>query len=156
VKTAEANFHSKCRPWADGRIFPGEVIGRRLWAGIVAILVSTTLAGEAKGEDKEFFVLSTGVTSCGEFLRAIEEERKARPVHPAAQSLYSMNYLSFMSYADGYLSGANWAASESLAGQHSDWAGRMAWLENYCRRNPLDNYIAALIKLRGYLVEHRQ
>jgi len=61
----------------------------------------------------------------------------------------------FAAYADGYLTGVN-TTLHSLAGSDTDLSGRMAWLENYCRRNPLDLYVNALQGLTKYLIDHRQ
>jgi hypothetical protein len=50
--------------------------------------------------------------------------------------------------------GANFPVG--TVGGNTDLWGRMAWLEDYCRRNPLEMYINALTGLRGYLMDHRQ
>jgi hypothetical protein len=73
---------------------------------IVAIVASTVFAGQAWSEEgARAFVFSTGTKSCGEYLRAAEAERKARPAHPEPNGIYSMDYLDFASYADGFLTG---------------------------------------------------
>jgi len=113
------------------------------------------LGSEARGEGGTFFAFTPGGLSCGKYLRAAEGERKARPAHPEPDSIYSMDYLSFLTFANGYLTGVNWAI-ESGVGHQSDVAGRMKWLENYCTRNPLDEFAVALMMLREYLVEHGQ
>jgi hypothetical protein len=114
-------------------------------------------------QDNLFWVLGVGGSSCGEYLHSREEELKARPVNPEQDAVYSMNYLAFSSYANGFLTGTNIksiqptdGSVERLVGQSSDGYGRMLWLENYCREHPLDNYLSALMMLRKYLVNHAQ
>jgi hypothetical protein len=51
---------------------------------------------------------------------------------------------------------AGTASTTGMAGQNTDLWGRMAWLEKYCRQNPLEVYLNALEALRRYLVEHNQ
>jgi len=76
-------------------------------------------------------------------------------VHPSNTVAYSPDYLMFASYADGYLTGVN-TTLHSLIGGDTDLWGRMAWLENYCRRNPLELYVNALIELRKYLIDRER
>src|SRR5271169_6800427 len=122
-------------------------LGRRaLSTASVIIVALTALAAQARSERFTTYIFGTGNESCGEYLQAAEVERKARPVNSEHDAIYSMNYLNFASYADGLLSGANViAASEagtnvpaSEAGSSTHPSGRMAWLENYCRQNPLE------------------
>ena len=65
--------------------------------------------------------------------------------------MYLMDYVDFAIYADGFLN----MNPMSTAGGNTDLWGRMAWLEDYCHRNPLEMYINALANLRGYLTDHR-
>jgi hypothetical protein len=99
---------------------------------MVAIVALTVLSGQAWSEGSVVRVFSTGIKSCGEYLRAAEAERKARPVHLEVNAIYSIDYLDFASYADGYLTGVNMTQA-GRAGQDTDLWGRMAWLEKYCR-----------------------
>jgi hypothetical protein len=55
---------------------------RVLSAAMVVIVTLTVPSRQARTESATTFVFSTGNKSCGEYLRAAEEERKARPVHP--------------------------------------------------------------------------
>jgi hypothetical protein len=41
-----------------------------------------------------------------------------------------------------------------MIGQESDHAGRMAWLENYCRNDPLMSYGSAVFALRKHFERH--
>jgi hypothetical protein len=131
------------------RVFPATI-----WAGMVVIIL-TVLAGQARGQGETAFLFSVAGKSCGEYLQAAEGEQKIRPAHPSNTGTYSSEYLMFASFADGYLTGVN-TTLRSLAGSNTDLSGRMAWLEGYCRQNPLDLYINALSALRRYLIAHRQ
>jgi hypothetical protein len=148
------------RPQYDVHPSAGRGVCGLWWSGaevgIIAVLLLKMFGAEARSEGGTFVTLWPGATSCGEYLLAVEGERKARPVHPEPDSIYSMDYLSFVTFANGYLTGSNSAATESKVGQQSDPVGRMVWLENYCRRNPLHRFAIALIKLREYLVKHGQ
>ena len=74
-----------------------------------------------------------------------------------AHTVYDRNYQAFLDFADGYLSGVNAVLSDGRVGEHSDHAGRMAWLENYCRAHPLSQYVEAVGSLWGDLSkEHRK
>lgn len=42
--------------------------------------------------------------------------------------------------------------AKSDVGQNSDRSGRMAWLENYCRSHPLDDFGLAVANLWGSLM----
>jgi hypothetical protein len=51
------------------------------------------------------------------------------------------------------LSGANVADPEhNMLGGQAASPSRMAWLENYCRKNPLDTFVDALVALRKDLI----
>jgi hypothetical protein len=124
----------------------------RIWAGLIAVIWLATLNGQALGDDGAFVTFGRGQESCGEYLRAAEDERKARPARPDPRTFYSTEYMRFATYADGYLTGANEAQSSGV-GQSTDLSGRMAWLESYCRQQPLDFFVIGLIKLRQHLFD---
>jgi hypothetical protein len=130
-------------------------VARLAAAGMLAIAVSTFLAARAQSEGGTIYLFGKSGSSCGEYLRAVESERKARPSQPESSRAYSAEYAAFVSFADGYLTGVN-VALGSMAGSGTELWGRMAWLEDYCRRNPLEIYLNALTELRRYLVAHRQ
>ena len=145
--------HYNPQHWARG--ICTAAIGKRVWSAIIAIISWTVLTAQAQCQEKSSVVFGAALESCGEYLRAAEGERKARPAYSEANAVYSMSYLSFSSYADGWLSRAN-VENEGRSGENTDLSGRMAWLENYCRQNPLTLYVNALEALRGYLAKHRQ
>jgi hypothetical protein len=108
----------------------------------------------SNGKSNEPFI-SFGLawTSCGAFLEAMEGERRARPQNAVPDAIYSQRYGGYLDFADGFLTGANYAAAtpNRTIGQANDHAGRMAWLENYCRQDPVGTYIRALLALREHL-----
>jgi hypothetical protein len=128
----------------------------RAWIALLTIAIWTMTTSGARCEGKTYWVMGEGMKSCGEYLRAVEGERKARPATASTNEIYTMNYEAFEYFADGFLTGANLEGPETRTGQGTDAPGRMAWLENYCRRNPLDTYLTALAWLRRHLIEHEQ
>lgn len=106
----------------------------------------------ALGQKPSFLALGQGQASCGEFLRAVEGERQARvPSDPINSYRYPI-YGQYVNFADGFITGANWVGSGAgMLGEGTDHAGRMAWLENYCRQHPLNSYVSALIGLKASL-----
>lgn len=120
-------------------------------------LASFALPIAARGDFKDpLTIIGLARSSCGEYLLAVEGEKKARPPNANPDATYSSHYGGYVDYADGFLTGANFGDTtpRRMIGQGGDRAGRMAWLENYCRTNPLANFGGALIALREYLAEH--
>lgn len=106
----------------------------------------------ALGQKPSFWALGQGQASCGEFLRAVEGERQARMPSDPPNSYRYPNYGQYVNFADGFITGSNWAGNgAAMLGEGTDHAGRMAWLENYCRQHPLDSYVSALVSLRASL-----
>ena len=122
-------------------------------AGIILTAVLVGIPSYA-GSKEAFISFGEGMSSCGEFLRSADAERKRRPANASVTSIYDINFAAFASFADGFLVGTNYADPiEAEVGEHTDQNGRMAWLKNYCRNHPLDTYIKALMELRKYLLK---
>jgi hypothetical protein len=120
-----------------------------LFFGIVGLSAPTWADGPESG-----YFLPTGQAhaSCGEFLQAADAERVARGSDENPQGIYTMGYLDFMAFADGFLAGMSWADPLNRSGGlHIDRAAEMAWLENYCRAHPRKPYAGALIVLRSFI-----
>jgi hypothetical protein len=121
----------------------------------IMLIPRTALTAET--EIASHYVLGPGSQSCGEYLRAADAERKARPSDAGLTSFYSMNFVAFVSFAEGFLSSANFMASayhlpqKTNLGQNTDVSGRMAFLEDYCKRNPLKDFVDAVFNLTSTL-----
>ena len=128
---------------------------------IVLIVPLTTLAQRVP----TFFVHGIGNNSCGQFLQAADNERKVKPPSAAANAYYSREYIGYLRFADGFLTGANWGAamrSDKIDAQvgsstnNDGFVSAMAWLENDCREHPLNKYSDAVQGLRGALAAKEQ
>lgn len=96
-----------------------------------------------------FWAFGDVEASCGQFVQAVEGERKARPPSAPSNAVYTLDYQAFLRAAEGFLSGANeFDPSHKMVGQGTETQGRMRWLENYCRAKPLDLFISALYAFR--------
>jgi hypothetical protein len=121
---------------------------------LTAVLVAIPSHVSCKDPEDPFVLIGVGLSSCGEFLRSADAEKKRRPANASPTALYSISFAAFASYADGFLSGTNYSDPiERRVSEHTDQPGRMAWLENYCRDHPLDIYITALMQLRTFLLK---
>jgi hypothetical protein len=131
---------------------PARIFGSSfLFIVFIACLLSARAAVPAEGGS--FTVFGEGLRSCGEYIEATEAEKKLRPPTAQPDAVYSRDFQSFVDFTDGYLSGANSkdVAQYGRLAEGTDHAGRMAWLQNYCRTHPIDGFIKALIRLRQYL-----
>jgi hypothetical protein len=103
------------------------------------------------------FSFGAGTESCGKFILAVDGERRARPPNSNPDIAYTVQFGMFMDFADGFLTGFNYAGEvRSTVGAKTDHAGRMVWVENYCRTNPIAKYRTALVALRDYLASRGQ
>ncbi len=71
----------------------------------IMLVPRTALTAEKKSVS--FYTLGVGEKSCGEYLRAADAERKARPSSADPNTLYSINFVAFASFVEGYLTSAN-------------------------------------------------
>lgn len=91
-------------------------------------------------------VYGEGITSCGSYVESKNNE--------------TQRYI-YLAWLNGYLSAYNQYQSSKLKkfnGSHDvkrglDPQALMLWLENYCRENPLDTFIRAVIMLRDELLK---
>lgn len=80
--------------------------------------------------------MGAGTLSCGEWLRL--RAFVGQEGHPAElATAYQLH-----AWVDGFISGANIGQPDLLASRPSSVAV-YAWIDNYCRSNPLDNVAAA-------------
>jgi hypothetical protein len=122
---------------------------------LIMLIPRTALTAET--ETATYYVLGPGSQSCGAYLRAADAERKARPSDADPNSFYSIRFVAFVGFVEGYLSGANYMAGayhlpqRSNLGQNTDVSGRMAFLENYCKLNPIKDFVNAVFSLMSTL-----
>jgi hypothetical protein len=127
-----------------------------------AVAVTLFVGGPHAAQSAEFYMFGAATTHCSDFLQAMDVERKARvadpiPTEPGISITDTDEFRRFGNFADGFLSGVNYAyayeyaSEQGTTGHSTDQWGRALWLENYCRRRPLEEYINALIALRKHL-----
>jgi hypothetical protein len=104
--------------------------------------------------DGTFYIPGEATRTCGEYIVSTDAERLAAATqHTRPNQVASREYYAFVVLTDGFLAGENVASSEhKMTGERSDRPGRMVWLESYCRANPLNAFVDALIYLREYLI----
>src|SRR3954468_18065661 len=117
---------------------------RRVSCVVVLYLSVCVGVYNAEADDKvqePFTMIGLAANTCGAFLEAVVGERKARPPNANPDGIYTQAYGGYLDFADGFLSGANYADTvpNRMIGQGNDHAGRMVWLENYCRQSPLSS-----------------
>jgi hypothetical protein len=122
---------------------------QKMIAAIFAIVVIASAAhAESLPPDQDIIVWGAGGSSCGKWTLA----RQSRSVNAG---LYTQ-------WVAGYLSGKNVESpsnpqNDPLKG--TDFAGLMAWIDNYCSSHPLEAIIAAANKLMDELrarAQHRR
>ena len=120
---------------------------------LLAVFAASIPAKAAEVHPKESFTgMGVGMLSCDQYLQAVEGEKKARPLNPDPDRTYSEEYSAFVGFADGFLTGANFAdATRRDVGKGTDRAGRMVWLENTCRANPTSSFANLVANLLEYL-----
>jgi hypothetical protein len=91
-------------PASRSRVLAGSNQARIGLLFLAACIITT--AG-TRCESKPFWTMGEGSESCGEFIRATEGEKKARPASAPPRYTYTMRYAGFEAYADGFLTGTN-------------------------------------------------
>jgi hypothetical protein len=102
---------------------------------VVGISLGSALATSVYGQGRA--VKGAGTTGCASWTK-----ERASPHH-----------IQYRAWVDGFLSASN------LADNDPDWMlqlannseGVYAWVDNYCRTNPLDSIVQAAMKLRDEL-----
>ena len=138
---------------------------------IAVVLLITVLVGQSRAQQntaaptmtRTFNVLTfgEGQKSCGEFLQAADDERRAKPPNSPSGVECSRSYIGFVAYAEGFLSGSNsvWMANNQVQAGYSindRFSDASLWLENYCREHPLHKYSTAVIYLVNSLTAKEQ
>ena len=93
------------------------------------LMLSIALIASTPAYADGFTAMGAGSgASCGKWLSAREKK----------------DFYALSNWALGFLSGAGWKGNgDALAGTDND--GVFYWLDNYCRANPTNNFIQALM-----------
>ena len=115
---------------------------------VMGMLCTTTAV--AIDDAGDFFVLGYGTKSCGAFIGILNKRNVPNTTDMSAFATES----SYLGYMTGYLSGVNehvnFGGKNVLAS--TDMEGAKAFVEKYCRENPLDDYFDTLVALRIKLI----
>jgi len=122
---------------AGGSLKGGEPMIRAL---VVAAIMLVAASLEASAQDRIIF--GEAGTSCRTWTQA--RQTKSRKAGLSAQ------------WVAGYLSGSNVEADHPDVLVGTDFDGLMAWIDNYCRANPLDLVGTAALKLFDELKSRAQ
>jgi hypothetical protein len=83
---------------------------------------------------QQYTILGAGTDSCGSW----QQERRTRSITLYGSEAWVLGYVTRANY-DGASTGAN---ANLTAG--TDAEGLYAWIDNYCRANPLKNFASAV------------
>lgn len=100
----------------------------QLAAAMLIVLVSLPAAAQQQRE--KVMIWGAGLTSCGEFLKIVEDNPRSE--------------VTFGQWLHGYISGRNYAdrgVVDYAAGLER--AALMAWITNHCKNNLLDSFLDA-------------
>jgi hypothetical protein len=116
--------------------------------GTIAALTLTLSAIllPAKAQDK-YLLRSPGIESCKSFTDVADAEHKRRPPHAKPDTYYDPEYLAYLGFSLGLISGVNWRTTNEHVSEKTDTPAIMAWLEHYCREHPTDLYATAVESL---------
>ncbi|QLG87667.1 hypothetical protein HQ393_05025 [Chitinibacter bivalviorum] len=120
--------------------------GRKLFL-ITALVHQLTIPTIANAEDKNGnFVVGGGVggVECPEFVSTMERATS----HGLGSSEYTQAIYPYVMFIAGFMTGYNAQAKDTcnIFDSYSN-DQRLAWLNNYCKSNPLDKFGSAVIKL---------
>jgi hypothetical protein len=93
---------------------------------LIALIV---IAGTAQAAGKPFAFAGLGDLSCGKYLHEPDEKRA---IHGW--------------WLAGFVSGANSTKGRQTT-ESGDAEAAQAWVDEYCRTHPLDNFVQAAVKL---------
>jgi hypothetical protein len=96
------------------------------------LLVATISTGRAQDENRTVIVLATGGLSCGKWTNTPRR---------------SFEHDVFRKWVLGFVSGVNFENTDGDFLKNMDADALTAWVDNYCRRNPLHGIVQAMLAL---------
>ena len=124
---------------------------------IVIALWLVPIHGALSADMVSIAIFGNGNSDCATSYNAVLQEEKARPQNAEPTSYYTRYYFGYVNYADGFLSGLNFAPEakdgNSSAGLGTSGAARMLWLKDYCKDHPMEQFYIAVLALRKYLTQ---
>jgi hypothetical protein len=104
-------------------------------------LVGAAVVGEAQEKRAGSYTnYGVGLHSCGQFVEARRD-----PGYPGKD-------LKYLDWLGGFMTAtAGWRAALGAEPTDTDVRAAAAWIENYCRQNPLRNFNAAAVALANHL-----
>ena len=106
----------------------------------ICVLAAATLQPASAQQTRITRIMGFAETSCGTWTA---ERKKRSPYLKELMELWAL----------GFLSGSNWSRKDPdrLVGLDAD--AITSWLDNYCRRNPLETFPSAVIALAKELAQ---
>lgn len=110
----------------------------------IFFLVGAASAADIKGN---YSYLAQGAQSCGKFMDAVNKGNNE-------QNWIDWN--NYQSYTYGYFTGVNRYLNNTINIKgNTDMAGVMAYIEKYCKENPLKDYFDAIDAVQSELYAKR-
>ena len=93
-----------------------------------------------KNEKSKSKTYGAGTATCEQYLKIADDNAK--------QQL-------FLSWAQGFISGLNLANNGDVVGEFGNSEILIAWLEQYCKKNPKEQFDAAVFRFVSFAIEER-
>ena len=93
-----------------------------------------------KNEKNKSKTYGAGNVTCAEYLKVADDEAKKEL---------------FLSWAQGFISGLNLSNNGDLLGEFGNSEILTAWLEQYGKKNPLEQFDAAVFRYISFAIKER-
>jgi hypothetical protein len=112
---------------------------RKTLVGVAVAMALATAAGMGEAQEKRPYTnYGVGLNSCGQFLEARR---------------YPGNDVAYEHWLGGFLTAnASWRVGLGAEPANTDVLAAVAWIENYCRQNPLRQFNTAAVALVHHLL----
>jgi len=85
-------------------------------------------------------IYGAGTATCAQYLKISDDEDKKQL---------------FLSWAQGFISGINLTNNGDVVGEFANSELLTAWLEQYCKKNPLEQFDAAVFRYISFAIEEQ-